>query len=687
MTKLSKSASALAGYLCPLFEKTDPASPVGKALVDWCWQNQNLFGADLGLLLGTLKKGKISRRKRVSDKALPNAAWLKLAALIRACAKQPRNSPVVQNTQVVAKLSGLDRLDADIFALVAMTTAERAFDRLLSRLIATRVFESVDLIALMIGADAGIVAERLANGRLTQLQFVDGVAERPGLYDLYTPYRIMRAVRTPSQKLADIERALLGAPVQSSLEWRDFGHMARERDFAMQLIKGAVEHREKGVNILLYGAPGVGKTELAKTLAHKAGIDLFTVAECDEDGDEPGRYDRLAALRVADRLGQRRGNAVLLFDEMEDVLAGGYLSSRNGRTTRMAGSKVHFNRMLEKNETPVIWTANEVDEFDPALLRRMLFAIKMKTPPASVRADQWMRLAKKSGFSLKKDKARDLGRDHKLAPAFAHAALRAAKNAKSEADDLDFIVSAIARPAISEKKMPRRQSSGAFNMALLNPDCDLAGVEARLRRADSPRDVSFILYGPPGTGKSELAAHIAACMQFEMLEKRASDLLSPWVGETEQNIAAAFEEAASDKKLLLIDEAESLFWSRDGATRNWQVSMVNEFLVGLERSPVPVACTTNFLDRVDPAALRRFTFKVKLDYLNREQTRLAFKAFFDCKAPDQLGGCRALTPGDFAVVKRQLRFCDEKSCSASKIAEMLAAEAAVKQKGTARIGF
>lgn len=64
--------------------------------------------------------------------------------------------------------------------------------------------------------------------------------------------------------------------------------------------------------------------------------------------------------------------------------------------------------------------------------------------------------------------------------------------------------------------------------------------------------------------------------------RRASDLLSCWVGATEQNIARAFEEARKDDAVLLIDEADSFLQDRRGAGHSWEVTQVNEVLTQME---------------------------------------------------------------------------------------------------------
>ena len=84
-----------------------------------------------------------------------------------------------------------------------------------------------------------------------------------------------------------------------------------------------------------------------------------------------------------------------------------------------------------------------------------------------------------------------------------------------------------------------------------------------------------------------------------------------------------------------------------------EISQVNETLTWMESHPFPFACTTNFAEALDPASLRRFVFKVKLDCLNAEQAEQAFPVFFGLEPPSGLAAMRILTPGDFAVVHRE----------------------------------
>jgi SpoVK/Ycf46/Vps4 family AAA+-type ATPase len=161
--------------------------------------------------------------------------------------------------------------------------------------------------------------------------------------------------------------------------------------------------------------------------------------------------------------------------------------------------------------------------------------------------------------------------------------------------------------------------------------------------------------------------------------------MSKWVGETEQNIAQAFRDAVAEGAVLMFDEADSLLYDRATATRSWEVSQANELLTWLDRHPLPVFAATNDLRRLDPAALRRFTFKLNLRPLGAGAARRAFVRFFDLPAPVGLDRLADLTPGDFAVVARQLRANGSREPAALLAA--LEAELAVKPGTMGVMGF
>jgi SpoVK/Ycf46/Vps4 family AAA+-type ATPase len=176
-------------------------------------------------------------------------------------------------------------------------------------------------------------------------------------------------------------------------------------------------------------------------------------------------------------------------------------------------------------------------------------------------------------------------------------------------------------------------------------------------------------------------------MDLEPMFRRASDLLSKWIGETERRLADAFTEAREDHRFLIIDEAEPFLWSRSSDSRTWEVSMVDEFLVQMESHPMPLVCTGNLLEAVDSAALRRFTLKVKFDFLTRPQVESAYRHFFRRPAPPALRELTALTPSDFAAVMKQCRFLGGDAIDDAKLVSLLEREVAVKNGTSRRIGF
>jgi SpoVK/Ycf46/Vps4 family AAA+-type ATPase len=176
---------------------------------------------------------------------------------------------------------------------------------------------------------------------------------------------------------------------------------------------------------------------------------------------------------------------------------------------------------------------------------------------------------------------------------------------------------------------------------------------------------TMCFYGLPGTGKTQLAEYIADKLDMPLLVKRASDILSKWVGENEQHIAEMFREAKAEGAVLLLDEADSFLRDRALAKSQWEVTMVNELLQGMERHTGIFICASNLFESLDAAALRRFTFKFQFLELDEQQRVKMFtnEAGVEPQAGsdlfDRLMMIRHLTPGDFATVKRQINLFDQ----------------------------
>jgi hypothetical protein len=103
--------------------------------------------------------------------------------------------------------------------------------------------------------------------------------------------------------------------------------------------------------------------------------------------------------------------------------------------------------------------------------------------------------------------------------------------------------------------------------------------------------------------------------------------------------------------------------------------------------------STNLMDGLDPAALRRFDLKVRFAYLLPEQTVTLFKRYcsgMGLAAPEEpdlwhLRGLHNLAPGDFASVARQHRF--RPLSSPAGFVRALQNECALKEKTGRAIGF
>lgn len=492
---------------------------------------------------------------------------------------------------------------------------------------------------------------------------------------------IDRVIQDAHGSTEALRAAVLGPCVTSPLTLEDFPHLSAGLETLVRVLSGAIRHKAVGVNILLHGRPGTGKTQLAMVLAAAAGGKLLAIGEKDSDEKEPNRDERLGALLMKQKMLGADASGICLFDEMEDIF-----SRPDTFRSSMPGSKVFLNRLLETNPHPVIWIANDIDTIPIWLRRRMVFSLQVDHPPAEVQERILTRILQDRGLALAQNDIAELARMDNIAPGVARNAIYAAQLAGGGMAEVRAGLDGLSRVVTGGPLVFRKaEAAGSFDPDLSVADLDLTALAEGLVGAQD-RAFSLCLYGAPGTGKSAYARHLAARMGMKVLQKRASDLFGPYVGETEQAIAGAFAEARDKEAFLIFDEADSLLLDRATATHRFEVSQVSEMLTWMESHPLPFACTTNLMDRLDAASLRRFTFKVKFDYLGSRQSKACFQRLFNMEPPLGLARLARLAPADFHVVAKKAGVLGLLG-DADRLLDLLVQECAAKGEVANPIGF
>lgn len=599
-------------------------------------------------------------------------------ALARPCAP----SALEHNLGILGELFELDALELRIVGLCARYVTDEIVQGLVDVIMKASGSQERTLSSVLSESHAQIT-RRLAPGSLLS---ECGVLADKRLFEVCKrpifeamPYSVREALVPPRKSAARMGRLLAPSAPKPSLRWSDYEHVAKDRDLIASVLAGALERREKGVNVLIFGPAGTGKTELAALLAKKLEVRLTAVGEGDEDGGEPTRIDRVTALKAASAIARRSAGQLLLFDDMDDLLSREFHGSERG------GSRVYLHRILERNATPTIWTCNHVSAFDQAVLRRMTVVAELPIPPARARLRVLSRVLKRHRVELDDVSLQRMAREYPVAPALAANAARAASLAKGGKEEVLRVLESAARLATGRRSPASEPPQHPVALELLRADVEVHALTARILRAPT-RQFSLCLSGPPGTGKSSYVRHLADELGLELVHKRASDLLSMYVGGSEKNIAQAFREAADAHAFLVFDEADSLLRERALAERSWEVTQVNEMLTWMESHPLPFACTTNAAHELDAACLRRFTFKIELGYLSQAQVAAAFGHFFGLEAPKAVLALTTLTPGDFAVVRKRA-YIEGCTQDTTELGRLLATECAHKRVKGRAIGF
>lgn len=491
--------------------------------------------------------------------------------------------------------------------------------------------------------------------------------------------------------------ARMSAPPKLTLA--DFPHIEKEASTALRFLEAADREGLAGANVLIHGDPGVGKTELARALAAAAGLVMHEVPTEDRDGDPIEHQQRLAAFGTCQRLLQGGRGRAILFDEIEDVFPADAPAFANRRGVHRVIPKGHVNEMLQSTPVPTIWVSNAVYQIDHAYLRR--FALILEVPQMPQRHRERLVRQVLEGVALPAGTIEDLAAIPQLAPGMLEGTARVLRLV-ADADPASNLtrLKSMVRDTLSamgrQASWPVRAAGQGYQLDWLNPSQPLGPLIEGLARTGRGR---ICLHGPPGTGKTAFAHHLAHVLGRPLVCKRASDLQSKWVGETEQQIAAMFEQAARDGAVLLLDEADSFLAARQAMQAHWQVTQVNEMLTRMETFDGLFVASTNLVGTLDDASLRRFDFKLRFDP-PRPPQRLAMvlaahAALAGVEPPGDVDPAlksaidrlHELTPGDVANARRQCEITGQRPDLAGWIG-LLAREVEAKRRDQrAPIGF
>lgn len=460
------------------------------------------------------------------------------------------------------------------------------------------------------------------------------------------------------------------------LPWEFYGSLSEKHgDILKKIISSANENAP--TNILLYGAPGTGKTSFAKTLANELKRDCYMILQSVCGGRGPARSIpeyRFGALEIC--AGQiDPANSVIIVDEADEMLRGkddlfAFLSGGG----RSAGDKGLLNSVLDTVRVPTIWITNTpAGALDESSRRRFDYSIRFEPLSTAQRQAIWRNNVSKMKLEhlVSDDMQKKFSSIYPVSAGGITLTLQNLTKLSPKPDEVETTVEKLIAPhcellgiAVSkndDKLLPAKDYS--LDGLNIKGNLSLNRIVEAIRNfqagsvgaIDRPR-MNLLLSGAPGTGKTEFVKYLGSVLNTKVVVKMGSDLLNMYVGGTEHNIRCAFEEAEKEHAILFLDEIDGLVQNRERSMRSWEVTQVNELLYRMENFNGVMVGATNFSANLDSAILRRFTFKLEFDYLDDAGKRLFFERMFRSALTQEeereLAAIPMLAPGDFRTVRQ-----------------------------------
>jgi transitional endoplasmic reticulum ATPase len=611
----------------------------------------------------------------------------------------PYPQPLANNVAKLANLIGLTKIDTELLCLAVLIQNSRllieACDYLGNNL---NPLDLVHILAVILDTKESVIKEAL-NGRLTETGILEIFPESfhcsfSNVFIVFSKtFADHLLIDESSDPLVWLKDLVTKSP-DPILSLENYAKLSDEIEVMIEYLKEAINNRKRGVNILLFGEAGVGKSELSRVIAKAVGCDLLEISSQDFKKNPISGEQRLCAMRAANAF-FCNASSIFLMEEASDIFSngGGYFGGS------IADSRKSWvNRFLEESNLPTIYTTNDVDSIDSAFIRRFDFILNIEQPDKHARAKI---LRDNLGNLLDEKTIVDMAKCEALSPAIINrsASIVNSMEGKLPEEKLRSTVTKLMNNTLIAQGYQRGLNLGNGAEALPSfyhtdfietENDDLQEIAEGIKRHPNAR---ILLHGMPGTGKTAWARYIADYLNKPLVVKRGSDIFDKYLGESEKNIRQAFSEAESSGSFLLIDECDSFFQSRSNSSRHYEQRMVNEMLTSMEMFNGVFIASTNMLDVLDSAALRRFDLKIKFNPLRPASAWKLFLLYcvsFGIDAPEYLkhefNAIDTLTAGDFACIGRRDKF--KKIKNAEEFISALIAECDIKSPfGNKKMGF
>jgi len=592
-------------------------------------------------------RSKVKKLLQARNKTLP-----KLTAL---CVNE--NPIIQQNIDTLTQLLSLNTTEQTLFRLSVQLRLDEPLKKLSESLPKSNLVGVSELLSNLFGLPKSDIISALKDkGKLLGYGLLERNYNPDRFHDYLDWGKMLDFDEFISEPLNEqvLLKVCTKPAIEPSLSLEDFAYLNEMKTMMLDYLQSSFATHRKGVNILIYGAPGTGKTELATLLGKVLSVSVNNITYMDEDGDVISAEDRLNKCRFAQKVLEGQ-SSLLIFDEIEDVFRAGFFERSVAQK-----NKAWMNQLLENNNVPMIWLSNSVSGIDPAFLRRFDLILEMPDLPLKNKSALITQLVE---GKLSPAYVQHFAKVRSLTPAILSRTIRVAKelNTSNFAETLLMMFNQTLKSQNKPKIEPLVLGKADYNLDYVACNDNIHRISEGLKQSKKGR---ICCYGPPGTGKTAWAAWLAEQLDMPLLLKQGSDLLNPYVGGTEQNIAQAFEQAKADNALLVLDEVDTFLFSREGANRSWERSQVNEMLTQIERFEGVMVLSTNLIEVLDPAALRRFDLKLKFDYLTlpqrldfaKQQAEILGLPLLSEDDLSQIESLNLLTPGDFAAVARRHQF-------------------------------